>query len=74
MTPRIEITKWHRRASLELVPLQDLRQRVKAAAGLPGRLKVSVVTGDVRQMHRLSENASATFDDFETQSLVPMPT
>ena len=36
---------------LELVPLQSLRERVKSAGGLPGRLKVGVVTGDVRQMH-----------------------
>jgi hypothetical protein len=46
---------------LELVPLQYLRKRVKSAGGLPGRLKVSVVTGDVRQMHRSPENAGALF-------------
>ena len=39
---------------LELVSLQTLRERVKSAGGLPGRLKVSVVTGDVRQMHRVA--------------------
>jgi hypothetical protein len=36
---------------LELVSLQALRERVKSGVGLPGPLKVSVVTGDVRQMH-----------------------
>jgi len=46
---------------LELVSLQALRERVKSARGLPGRLKVSVATGDVRQMHRLPENAGALF-------------
>jgi hypothetical protein len=46
---------------LELVPLQALRERVKSAGGLPGRLKVSVVTGDVRQMHQSPENAGALF-------------
>ena len=45
---------------LELVPLQSLRERVKSAGGLPGRLKVSVVTGDVRHMHRSPENAGAS--------------
>jgi hypothetical protein len=33
---------------LELVPLQALRERAKSASNLPGRLKISVVTGDVR--------------------------
>ena len=40
---------------LELVSLQALRERVQSGAGLPGRLKASVVTGDVRQMHQSSE-------------------
>jgi hypothetical protein len=44
---------------LELVPLQTLRERVKSGGGLPGRLKVGVVTGDVRQMHQSPENAGA---------------
>ena len=44
---------------LELVSLQTLREKVKAVGGLPGRLKVGVVTGDVRHMHRLPENADA---------------
>jgi hypothetical protein len=30
---------------LEMVPLQTLRERVKSIGGMPGRLKVSVVTG-----------------------------
>src|SRR6266702_4783244 len=46
---------------LELVRLQALRERVKSVGGLPGRLKVSVVTGDVRQMHQSPENAGALF-------------
>ncbi|HXM24610.1 MAG TPA: hypothetical protein VN957_01190 [Chthoniobacterales bacterium] len=46
---------------LELVSLQALRERMKSAGGLPGRLKVGVVTGDVRHMHRLPENAGALF-------------
>jgi hypothetical protein len=46
---------------LELVSLESLRQRVKTAGALPGTLRVGVVAGDVRQMHRLPENAGALF-------------
>jgi hypothetical protein len=57
---------------LELVPLQSLRERVKFAGGLPGRLKVSVVTGDVRQMHRSPENAGALFQVASQFNLLEM--
>jgi hypothetical protein len=43
------------------VSLQALRERVKADAGPTGRLKVGVITGDVRQMHHALENHSALF-------------
>jgi hypothetical protein len=46
---------------LELVPLHSLRARVKSAGGLPGRLKIGVVIGDVRHMHQSPENAGALF-------------
>jgi hypothetical protein len=46
---------------LELVSLRTLRERVKSGRALPGRLKVSVVRGDVRQMHQAPENAGALF-------------
>jgi hypothetical protein len=46
---------------LELVSLQALRARVKSAGSLSGRLKLGVVTGDVRHMHGLPENAGALF-------------
>ena len=46
---------------LKLVPLQSLREKANASGELPGRLKVSVVTGDVRQMHQAPENAGALF-------------
>ena len=36
---------------LELVSLQALRERAKSVGNLAGRLKTSVVTGDVRRMH-----------------------
>src|SRR5664280_3521839 len=57
---------------LELVSLQDLRERVKSASGLPGRLKVGVATGDVRQMHRLPENAGALFQVASQFNLLEM--
>jgi hypothetical protein len=43
----------------ELVSLQTLRERAVAVGGMSGRLKVNVVTGDVRQMHQASECAGA---------------
>src|SRR5207245_9457699 len=58
--------------NLELAPLQVLRERVKTAGGLPGRLKVSVVTGDVRQMHQLPENAGALFQVASQFNLLEM--
>jgi hypothetical protein len=57
---------------LELVSLQALRERVKSTGGLPGRLKVSVVTGDVRQMHQLPENAGALFQVASQFNLLEM--
>jgi hypothetical protein len=57
---------------LELVPLQSLRERVKSASGLPGRLKASVVTGDVRQMHQSPENAGALFQVASQFNLLEM--
>jgi hypothetical protein len=57
---------------LELVSLQALRERVKSAGGLPGRLKVTVVTGDVRQMHRSPENAGALFQVASQFNLLEM--
>ena len=45
----------------ELVSLQTLRERAQSAGGTSRRLKVSVVTGDVRRMHRAPEYAGALF-------------
>ena len=45
----------------KLVSLQTLRERAQSAGGTSGRLKVSVVTGDVRKMHQASEYAGALF-------------
>jgi hypothetical protein len=46
---------------LELVSLHALRERAKSTGNLLGRLRMSVVTGDVRRMHRSPENAGALF-------------
>jgi hypothetical protein len=54
------------------VSLESLRQRVKAAGELPGRLRVRVVTGDVRQMHRLPRNAGALFQVASQFNLLEM--
>jgi hypothetical protein len=57
---------------LEFVSLQALRERVKCGVDPSGRLKVSVVTGDVRQMHQLPENAGALFQVASQFNLLEM--
>jgi hypothetical protein len=57
---------------LELVSLQGLRERVKSFGGPPGRLRASVVTGDVRQMHQSPENAGAVFQVASQFNLLEM--
>ena len=57
---------------LELVSLRTLRERVRSSRALPGRLKVSVVRGDVRQMHQAPENAGALFQVASQFNLLEM--
>ena len=57
---------------LELVSLQALRERAKSAGNLSGRVKTSVVTGDVRQMHKSPENAGALFQVASQFNLLEM--
>jgi hypothetical protein len=45
---------------------------VKSAGGPPGHLKVSLVTGDVRQMHQSPENAGALFQVASQFNLLEM--
>jgi len=54
------------------VSLQILRDRVKSADRLSGRLKVTVVRGDVRQMHQLPENAGTLFQVASQFNLLEM--
>src|SRR6185295_10700409 len=51
---------------------QALRQRVKSAGAAPGRLKVSLVTGDVRDLHRSPENSGALFQVASQFNLLEM--
>jgi hypothetical protein len=57
---------------LELVSLATLREQAKSGMPLPGRLKVSIVRGDVRQMHRSAENARALFQVASQFNLLEM--
>ena len=62
---------------LELVSLQTLRDRarprIQAASDLAGKLKVSMVRGDVRKMHVMPENAGALFQVASQFNLLEMP-
>ena len=53
--------KSYRTGDFELVSLNDLRRRAKYSASASGKLKVSVVKGDVRLLHRAREYAGALF-------------
>jgi hypothetical protein len=57
---------------LELVSLETLRGRVNAGGKMPGRLRLSLVTGDIRKMHRLPENAGALFQVASQFNLLEM--
>ncbi len=58
--------------TLELASLKDLRERVNVGPGLPGRLQVSIVRGDVRAMHSFPENAGALFQVASQFNLLEM--
>jgi hypothetical protein len=57
---------------LELVSLRTLRDRAKSVGGFPGRMKVTAVTGDVQQMHRLPQYAGALFQVASQFNLLEM--
>lgn len=58
---------------LELASLQSLRDRVLESAGLPGRLTVRNVEGNVAIMHGLPEYAGAIFQVASQFNLLEMP-
>ena len=57
---------------LELVSLAALRERTRTGEGPSGRLRVDVAIGDVREMHRLPENAGALFQVASQFNLLEM--
>ncbi len=57
---------------LELISLGNLRSKAQAAGGLPGRLRVDVVQGDVRNMHQSPENGGALFQVASQFNLLEM--
>ena len=57
---------------LELVSLQTLRERAEAGGHLPGRIRTSVITGDVRPMHRSLETTGALFQVASQFNLLEM--
>lgn len=57
---------------LELVSLGELRARAQASGGLPGRLRVGIVQGDVRKMHQSSNNRGALFQVASQFNLLEM--
>ena len=57
---------------LELAPLQSLRERVAAADGSSGRLKLRNISGDVRQLHQAPEFAGALFQVASQFNLLEM--
>ena len=58
--------------TLELVSLKTLRDRVRAGGGLPGTMRVSIVTGDVRALHGASEHRGALFQVASQFNLLEM--
>ena len=58
--------------TLELVSLKTLRERLRAEAAPGGRSTVSLISGDVRQMHRSPENAGALFQVASQFNLLEM--
>jgi hypothetical protein len=57
---------------LELASLHALRERGMTAGKLQGRLRTSVVTGDVRRMHSSPEKAGAVFQVASQFNLLEM--
>lgn len=64
--------KVYRTGRLELVPLHTLRDRARSGTGRAGRLKVGIVQGDVRQLHRQPEYAGALFQVASQFNLLEM--
>lgn len=57
---------------LELVSLETLRRRARSVSHPSGKLKVSLVTGDVREMHRRPDYKGALFQVASQFNLLEM--
>src|SRR5688572_14806800 len=57
---------------LELVSLQTLRERMHTGGSLPGRIKMQVVTGDVRRLHHSPAYDRALFQVASQFNLLEM--
>jgi hypothetical protein len=57
---------------LDVISLQDLRARVHPNTGEGGRLRVKIVKGDVRKLHRAPEFAGALFQVASQFNLLEM--
>jgi hypothetical protein len=58
---------------LEVISLQELRDRVRPSTGKGGRLRVRIIQGDVRELHRVPEFAGALFQVASQFNLLEMP-
>ena len=58
--------------ALELVSLQDLRERAISSRNPSGKIKVNVVQGNIRSMHQSPENAGALFQVASQFNLLEM--
>ena len=57
---------------LELVALSELRERVVASYGPSGRLKIGLVSGDVRDLHQAPESVGTLFQVASQFNLLEM--
>ncbi|CCD96579.1 conserved hypothetical protein [Bradyrhizobium sp. ORS 375] len=64
--------KSYRTGRLELPTLSELRTRVKGSAPRTGRLRVSLVSGDVRRLHLVPEFSGALFQVASQFNLLEM--
>jgi hypothetical protein len=58
--------------TLEPVSLAELRSRAADAGGLPGRLRIGIVQGDVRKLHQAPAHAGALFQVASQFNLLEM--
>jgi len=57
---------------LQILSLRELRERMRPTTGERGRLRVNIVQGDVRELHRVPEFAGALFQVASQFNLLEM--